>query len=160
MTFAQRRNHLTMHFSEGIPVVKRRASVILGVIGKILKQLDDCQLLKNGFSPHNWVRNLLRAFQPNCYCIFATPRVVQWNNVRYTTWKCTAGELNPTPHGQQQISCFNQIPSVWGFMCLYLHFAYFWSCNLCLCVYLMTRFNVCLYTWVYLTIKNMPASSK
>jgi hypothetical protein len=27
MTFAQRRNRLTTHFSEGIPVVKRRISV-------------------------------------------------------------------------------------------------------------------------------------
>ena len=32
MTFAQRRNRLTTHFSEGIPVVKRRMSVILSKI--------------------------------------------------------------------------------------------------------------------------------
>jgi len=29
MTFAQRRNHLTTHFSERIPVVKRRISLII-----------------------------------------------------------------------------------------------------------------------------------
>jgi hypothetical protein len=45
-------------------------------------------------------------------------------------------------------------------MCLYLHFAAAKSCNLCLCVYLMVRFNVCLYACVYLTIKNVSAGSK
>jgi len=33
MTFAQRRNRLTTHFSECIPVVKRRMSVSLTVSG-------------------------------------------------------------------------------------------------------------------------------
>jgi len=30
MTFAQRRNHLMTHFSEGIPVAKRRISLYIG----------------------------------------------------------------------------------------------------------------------------------
>ena len=81
-------------------------------MGKSVKQLNDFQLLKNGFSPHIWVRTLLQAFQHNCYCIITTTRVVEWNNVQYTTWKCTAGEVIPALHPQQQISCFNQIPSL------------------------------------------------
>jgi len=32
MTFAQRRNRLTTHFSERIPVVKRRISVVTEVV--------------------------------------------------------------------------------------------------------------------------------
>jgi len=31
MTFARRRNRLTIHFSKSIPVVKRRISVIMSV---------------------------------------------------------------------------------------------------------------------------------
>jgi hypothetical protein len=31
MTFAQRRNRLTMHFSKSIPVVKRRVSLLTAV---------------------------------------------------------------------------------------------------------------------------------
>jgi len=58
----------------------------------------------------------------------ATTRVVDWSNIQYSTCKCTAGELIPASHPQQQISCCNQIPSVWGFMCSYLHVAYFLSC--------------------------------
>jgi len=32
MTFAQRRNRLTTHFSEGIPVVKRRMTVFCHIL--------------------------------------------------------------------------------------------------------------------------------
>jgi len=48
MTFAQRRNRLTPHFSEGIHVVKRRISVLIGA-------LKFCQLLfsKNFHTSHN-----------------------------------------------------------------------------------------------------------
>jgi len=39
MTFAQRRNRLTTHFSERIPVVKRRMSVICSMVESDLKYL-------------------------------------------------------------------------------------------------------------------------
>jgi len=38
MTFAQRRNRLTTHFSERIPVVKRRISVFNGALSQLLCQ--------------------------------------------------------------------------------------------------------------------------
>jgi len=41
MTFAQRRNRLTTHFSERIPLVKRRVSVLASNYSNITKPVAD-----------------------------------------------------------------------------------------------------------------------
>jgi len=46
MTFAQRRNRLTTHFSERIPVVKRRVSVLSRKVNPLNAELNPiCRLL-------------------------------------------------------------------------------------------------------------------
>jgi len=48
MAFAQRRNRLTTHFSEHIPVVKRRISLLLGFFFSTTSKSAETLLLSNG----------------------------------------------------------------------------------------------------------------
>jgi len=61
MTFAQRQNRLTKHFSERIPVVKRRISVITPRSGILPEKLTGSQLVKK-FPTFYGTRRLITAF--------------------------------------------------------------------------------------------------
>jgi hypothetical protein len=79
MTFAQRRNCLTTHFSERIPVVKRRISVVKSmtshiVVGPVVSQAkkktqpSSCTgLLYTEYGGTTFVRNV-RTIQPSTQC--------------------------------------------------------------------------------------------